>query len=60
MTRVFTTALIALSATASFAQFPDRQINYIIPFVPGGESDIAARLQGKVAAKLTGKDFIAT
>ena len=61
MTRVFTTALIALSAlsaTASFAQFPDRSINYIIPFVPGGESDIAARLQGKVAAKITGKDFV--
>ena len=58
MTRVFTTALFALSATASFAQFPDRSINYIIPFLPGGESDIAARLQGKVAAKLTGKDFV--
>ena len=61
MNRVFTTALFALSAlsaTASFAQFPDRAINYIIPFVPGGESDIAARLQGKVAAKITGKDFV--
>jgi len=45
--------------TAVFAQgtFPDKPINYIIPFVPGGESDIAARLQGKVASKLTGKDL---
>ena len=58
MTRVITTALFALSASASFAQFPDRAINYIVPFVPGGESDIAARLQGKVAAKITGKDFV--
>ena len=61
MIRFFTSALsvaTALTATTSFAQFPDRQINYIIPFVPGGESDIAARLQGKVAAKLTGKDFV--
>ena len=58
MTRVLTSALCALSASASFAQFPDRAINYIIPFVPGGESDIAARLQGKVAAKITGKDFV--
>ena len=58
MSRVLTTALFTLSATASFAQFPDRAINYIIPFVPGGESDIAARLQGKVAAKITGKDFV--
>ena len=58
MIRVITTTLLALSVTASFAQFPDRAINYIIPFVPGGESDIAAHLQGKVAAKITGKDFV--
>ena len=58
MIRVITTTLLALSVTASFAQFPDRAINYIIPFVPGGESDIAARLQGKVAARITGKDFV--
>jgi tripartite-type tricarboxylate transporter receptor subunit TctC len=48
----------ALAASTCFAQFPERAINYVIPFVPGGESDIAARLQGKVASKLTGKDFI--
>ena len=58
MTRVITTALFALFAGVSFAQFPDRAINYVVPFVPGGESDIAARLQGKVAAKITGKDFV--
>jgi len=58
MTRFITSALFALSASASFAQFPDRAINYIVPFVPGGESDIAARLQGKVAAKISGKDFV--
>lgn len=51
-------ALFALASIPSLAQFPDRPINYIIPFVPGGESDIAARLQGRVAAKLTGKDFV--
>lgn len=57
--RVALTAL-AIAPTAVFAQgtFPDKPINYIIPFVPGGESDIAARLQGKVASKLTGKDFV--
>ena len=58
MTRFIATTLFTLSAGVSFAQFPDRAINYIVPFVPGGESDIAARLQGKVAAKITGKDFV--
>ena len=57
--RMALTAL-AIAPAAVFAQgtFPDKPINYIIPFVPGGESDIAARLQGKVASKLTGKDFV--
>ncbi len=61
MYKTFFAASVAASILASgvaFAQFPERPISYIIPFVPGGESDIAARLQGKVASKLTGKDFI--
>lgn len=52
-------ALTAISLPAGAqGAFPEKPINYVIPFVPGGESDIAARLQGKVASKLTGKDFI--
>ena len=51
-------ALPLLPLTSSFAQYPERAVNYIIPFVPGGESDITARLQGKVSSKLTGKEFI--
>lgn len=47
-----------LTSAVALAQFPERAINYVIPFVPGGESDIAARLQGKVASKLTGKEFV--
>jgi tripartite-type tricarboxylate transporter receptor subunit TctC len=58
MFKFLAVSMIGLISAASFAQFPDRPINYVIPFVPGGESDIAARLQGKVASKLTGKDFI--
>jgi tripartite-type tricarboxylate transporter receptor subunit TctC len=27
------------------AAYPDKPIQYIIPFAPGGESDVAARLQ---------------
>ncbi len=45
-------------ATTSFAHFPDKNINYIIPFPAGGESDVAARQQAIIAKRLTGKDFI--
>ncbi len=35
-------------ALVAHAVYPDKPIQYIIPFVPGGESDIAARLQQQV------------
>ena len=37
--------LLVLGAGIAFAEFPDRPITYTIPFNPGGESDITARLQ---------------
>lgn len=41
----------AVAATA----FPDKAVNYIIPFGPGGESDVSARLQEPAFKKLTGQ-----
>ena len=42
-------ALLASTATASFAQtagdYPTKQVDYIIPFNAGGESDVSARFQ---------------
>src|SRR5690606_37070865 len=37
------------------AEYPDKTVNYIIPFGPGGESDISGRLQEPVFQKLTGQ-----
>lgn len=49
----------ALAITSSFgaaaADYPNRTVNYIIPFGPGGESDISARFQEPVFKKLTGQ-----
>ena len=41
---VLSLALIGLSASAA-PKFPEKPINYIICFNPGGESDLTARLQ---------------
>ncbi len=50
-------AALALAATTTLAlaAYPDKTVNYIIPFGPGGESDISARLQDAVFKKLTGQ-----
>jgi len=40
---------------AAAAGYPEKTVNYIIPFGPGGESDISARLQEPVFKKLTGQ-----
>jgi tripartite-type tricarboxylate transporter receptor subunit TctC len=34
-----------IPAAAAFADFPEKPVNYVIPFGPGGESDITARHQ---------------
>ena len=37
--------LAALGSSAAHAAYPDKPVRYIIPFAPGGESDIAGRFQ---------------
>ena len=42
--------LISASTTPSFAEYPDRAIQIIVPYTPGGTVDILARALG---ARLT-------
>ena len=35
-------ALLAVASSAGAAGYPERTVSYIIPFGPGGESDISA------------------
>ncbi len=46
-TRHLLAALCAFAAGAA-AAYPDKPVQYIIPFAPGGESDITARMQAQV------------
>lgn len=47
-------------ATEGSAVYPDRPVNYIIPFGSGGESDIAARLQQPYFEEITGQELFIT
>ena len=45
----------AVTAGLAIAAYPEKTINYIIAFGPGGESDVSARLQEPFFKKLTGQ-----
>ncbi len=53
------TALLTVSAGGAYAaDYPDQQVNYVIPFGPGGESDITARHQQPYFKKLFGQNLV--
>lgn len=45
-------------AGAAFAEYPEKPINYILAFNPGGESDISARFQQPFFEKLAGQQAV--
>jgi tripartite-type tricarboxylate transporter receptor subunit TctC len=58
-------SILGLAAVASLATltgaafaYPDKSIDYIIPFSPGGESDITARLQQPFFKSKFGQDLV--
>lgn len=46
--------LVAIQTGEALAAYPDKPINYIISFDPGGESDVTARLQQSHLEKILG------
>ncbi|MCC0006579.1 MAG: tripartite tricarboxylate transporter substrate binding protein [Hyphomicrobiaceae bacterium] len=56
---MFTAAVtLAASAAAVAADYPGKALDYIIPFGPGGESDITARLQQPFFKEKFGQDLV--
>lgn len=55
------TAALGITGLAGTAfAFPDKPIDYIIPFGPGGESDITARMQQSFFKNKFGQDLVVT
>lgn len=55
--KILMAAALTSAGLLAHAGYPEKTINYIIPFGPGGESDIAARLQEPVFEKITGQSL---
>ncbi|MDF1536839.1 MAG: tripartite tricarboxylate transporter substrate binding protein [bacterium] len=48
--------MFVFSAGIAFAEYPEKPITYIIPFNPGGESDVTARFQEPILEEVLGVD----
>jgi tripartite-type tricarboxylate transporter receptor subunit TctC len=50
----------AALATPALAQrgFPERSVRVVVPYGPGGSSDIVARILGQRASEITGQSFV--
>jgi tripartite-type tricarboxylate transporter receptor subunit TctC len=51
-------SVLAYTAPAEAQNYPSRPIRIIVPYAPGGVSDIAARLVGQKLAEALGQSFI--
>ena len=53
-------AVFALNAGAAMAQdkYPNRPVKVIVPYAPGGATDIVARIVGDEFQKVTGQGFV--
>ncbi len=60
MPRTYLAAAVATAviAGAAFAEYPDKQINLIVPFEPGGGTDITARMVQPGLEKLLGQKLV--
>ncbi|MCK9907954.1 tripartite tricarboxylate transporter substrate binding protein [Microbacteriaceae bacterium K1510] len=59
-TVLLSSVLLALGAQAPSAQekYPTRPIKVIVPYAPGGATDIVARIIGDEVQKITGQGFV--
>src|SRR5215510_15864563 len=47
-----------VSAQSSAQDYPNRQVNFVVPFAPGGSTDVLGRLVGQQLSERLGKPFV--
>jgi len=55
---VFAGLALAIFTGIAFAEYPERNVTIVVPFPPGGASDVTARLTGNKLAERLGKSVI--
>ncbi len=53
-----TLAAVALMGGMAFAKYPDKPVTLVVPYGPGGASDLAARALASVAPNITGEPLV--
>jgi len=58
--QVVAAVVLALAAPATFSQeaYPNRPVKIVVPYPPGGATDVTARIFGQALAELLGQQFI--
>src|ERR1700752_5321675 len=51
-------ACLLVSTQVSAQDYPSRQVNFVVPFAPGGGTDILGRLFGQKLSDRFGKPFV--
>src|SRR5215813_12831904 len=51
-------ALSFIASSASAQDYPNRQVNFVVPFAPGGGTDVLGRLIGQKLTERFGKPFV--
>ncbi|HEX2829849.1 MAG TPA: tripartite tricarboxylate transporter substrate binding protein [Burkholderiales bacterium] len=57
-TKLILAAAAALLTTTAHADYPDRPIRIIVPFTPGGSTDILARMMGQKLTEAWGQQVV--
>jgi tripartite-type tricarboxylate transporter receptor subunit TctC len=58
MIRILVGFTCAVFTAAAFAQYPDRPVRFVVPFAPGGATDLLARTIGEKLSASMGQPFV--